>query len=74
MNEAGIALNKSLGTEFDLVANFTMTKAISIEGGYSAMLSTSTLASTPVKNVLNADEFSSWAYLMISIKPEFVFK
>ena len=73
-NEVGAELDKALGTEIDFVFNYAMTKVISIEGGYSAMFSTSTLTSPKVKNVRNADTSSNWAYLMISIKPEFVFK
>lgn len=74
MSETGTPMDKALGTEVDLVLNYAMTKVITIEGGYSSMFSTSTLTSAKVKNVKNADTFSSWAYLMISIKPEFVFK
>ena len=70
----GTTMDKALGTELDFVASYALTKAINIEGGYSTMFSTSTLASAKVKNVRNAAETSSWAYLMISIKPEFVFK
>ena len=73
-NEVGAELDKALGTEVDFVANYGLTKIINIEGGFSSMFSTSTLVSTKVKNVKNADTFSSWAYLMISIKPEFNFK
>jgi hypothetical protein len=58
-----------------LLANYAMTKAINIEGGFSMMLSTPTLASAKVKNVKRAAETATWAYLMISIKPsEFVIK
>jgi hypothetical protein len=71
----GTELDKSLGTEFDLLANYAMTKAINIEGGFSMMLSTPTMASAKVKNVKRAAETSTWAYLMISIKPsEFIVK
>jgi hypothetical protein len=44
---------------------------INVEGGFSAMFSTSTMASAKVKNVAAAEDVSTWAYLMISIKPEF---
>jgi len=74
LNEVGTELDKALGTEFDFVFNYGLTKVINIEGGYSTMFSTSTLTSAKVKNVKNADSFSSWAYLMISIKPEFILK
>jgi Alginate export len=65
----GTEMSKSLGTELDLVLNYAVTKAINIEGGYSMMFSTPTMASPKVKNVKRAAETSSWAYLMISIKP-----
>jgi len=68
-NNDGLEMNKGLGTEVDFVVNFSLTKAINLEGGYSAMFSTETMASQKVKNVKNADDVSTWAYLMISIKP-----
>ena len=71
----GTVLTKALGTELDFVANYAFTKAITVEGGYSAMFSTSTMASAKVKNVNRAASTSTWAYLMISIKPaEFLVK
>lgn len=68
-NDDGNKMDKKLGTEIDFVFVFNMTKAITIEGGYSAMMSTETMASKKVKNVGNAADFSDWAYLMIGIKP-----
>jgi hypothetical protein len=73
-DETGTQLAKGLGTEMDFVLNYALTKVINMEGGYSAMFSTSTLVSANVKNVKNAEKVSTWAYLMISIKPEFIFK
>jgi hypothetical protein len=71
----GTEMDKALGTELDLLANYSMTKAINMEGGFSLMMSTPTMASAKVKNVNRAAETSTWAYLMISIKPsEFVVK
>jgi hypothetical protein len=72
--EAGVVLEKTLGQELDFVFNYALTKVVNIEGGYSTMFSTATLASSKVKNVRNADTTSQWAYLMISIKPEFSIK
>ena len=40
------------------------------EGGYSFMSSTATMTSAKVKNVKNASDFSQWAYVMLSIRPE----
>ena len=72
--ETGKSLSKSLGTELDFVVNYSLTKIINIEGGYSTMFSTDTMTSSKVKNVKGADKQSNWAYLMISIKPEYVIK
>ena len=71
-SETGSNLKKTLGTEVDLILNYSMTKVINIEGGFSAMFATSTLPSSKVKNVTNAADVSTWTYLMISIKPEFL--
>jgi len=68
----GTILEKALGTEVDLVLTYNMTKSISIEGGYAAMFSTPTMSSDKVKNIKNAKDFSTWAYVMISVKPEFI--
>jgi hypothetical protein len=73
-DESGALLEKNLGQEVDLVFSYAMTKTINVEGGYSAMLATKTLTSQQVKNVTNADNASTWAYLMISIKPELLIK
>jgi len=73
-DESGIALEKTLGQELDFTFNYALTKVVNIEGGYSTMFSTKTLTSAKVKNVANADNSSNWAYLMISIKPEFLIK
>ena len=73
-NESGTLLSKGLGTELDFVFNYGLTKQITIEGGYSAMFATPTMAATKVKNIRNSDIFSSWAYVMISIKPELLLK
>jgi hypothetical protein len=70
----GNAMSKALGTEIDLVLTYNMTKIISIEGGYSTMFATKTLSSVNVKNVKNAEDRANWAYLMVSIKPDFSVK
>jgi hypothetical protein len=68
-NANGDMLDKKLGAEIDFVFIYNMTKAVTIEGGYSTMLATGTMASAKVKNVPRAATFSDWAYLMIGIKP-----
>jgi hypothetical protein len=72
--EGGVQYEKFLGTEFDFVLNYGLSKIINIEAGYSQLYASDTMSSPKVKNVKNASDFNDWAYLMISIKPEFTFK
>lgn len=66
--------NPYLGTEFDFIARYNLTKLINFELGYSIVNATSTMASPQVKNVVNPEKFAQWAYLMINIKPNFLAK
>ncbi len=66
-------LKRNFGTEADLTANYALTRMISFEAGYGHFFSTASLASVNVKNVPNARSQNNWAYLMITIKPEWVF-
>ncbi|MES2731534.1 MAG: alginate export family protein [Bacteroidota bacterium] len=70
----GVEVNQHLGTELDLIFNYSMTKAISIEGGYCTFFGTPTLADPMVKNIPNASLQANWAYLMITLKPDFLAK
>src|SRR5690606_30399895 len=70
--EGGEKLSKSLGTEVDIVLNYALTKVVLVEGGFSAMFSTETMLSAGVKNNQRAKDVSTWAYLMITIKPDFL--
>jgi hypothetical protein len=74
LNESNVAMDKKLGQEFDLIFNYTMTKMITMEGGYCAFFGSDTLSSAKVKNVKNADRSANWAYVMVSIKPEIFIK
>jgi hypothetical protein len=65
---------KNLGQEIDLVGSYALTKQIGFEGGYSHYFVTSLLTSPQIKNVTNAKSSANWAYVMINIKPEFLFK
>jgi hypothetical protein len=68
------SLDKHLGTEADIVANYALSAWIGFEAGYSHFFGTSTLTSVNVKNVPNARNNSNWAYLSINIKPSFLVK
>ncbi|MBE7170205.1 MAG: alginate export family protein [Williamsia sp.] len=65
---------RNLGQEVDLVGNYTLTKQIGFEGGYSRYFSTPLLASAPVKNIPRAKRNANWVYLMIIVKPELLVK
>ncbi|MBL7697759.1 MAG: alginate export family protein [Chitinophagaceae bacterium] len=66
--------NKSFGQEVDIVAVYEITKQIALEGGYSHFFNTALLADPSVKNISNFKTGANWAYIMINIKPEFLFK
>ena len=66
--------SKNLGQEIDFVGSYALNKQISFEAGYAGYFVTSLLTSPAVKNVPNAKSYANWAYLMINIRPEFIFK
>lgn len=70
----GASLDRNFGSELDLILTYNMTKAITVEGGYCTFFATPTLASPAVKNVPNADLQANWAYVMVTIKPDFLAK
>ncbi|UEG50110.1 alginate export family protein [Ferruginibacter lapsinanis] len=70
--------NKDLGWELDLLANYTLNKFTTLEFGYSNMFANKTqMKAAMAANYPNAattyNSTGSWAYLMISIKPDFFF-
>ncbi len=65
---------KNFGQEIDITGSYTLTKQIGIEAGYAHFFATPLLTSPAVKNVPNAQSNNNWAYVMINIKPDFLFK
>lgn len=65
---------KNFGQELDVTGNYSITKQIGIEGGYAHFFATPLLTSPSIKNVRNAKNNANWAYVMISIRPEIIFK
>ncbi len=57
-----------------MVASYSLTKQINFEAGYGHFWATALLASPTVKNIANAKPCANWAYVMINIKPDFLFK
>lgn len=65
---------RNLGQEIDLTGNYAFTKQVAFEAGVARYFTTPLLASAPVKNVTNVKPQANWAYLMITVKPEFLLK
>ncbi len=70
----GNAIKKYLGSEFDLLSNYSLNKITTLEYGFSIMAATKSMEYA--KGIaLNAAKLTGiWSYLMIIIKPEFLFK
>ncbi|MBL7744649.1 MAG: alginate export family protein [Chitinophagaceae bacterium] len=70
----GNAVDKYLGSEFDLLAMYSLNKFTTVEWGFSLMTASKSMeyakAITPGTSKLTA----TWSYLMINIRPEFLFK
>jgi hypothetical protein len=73
-NGAGGTQDSYLGTELDLKMSYNFTKMINVEAGYSYMKATNSMASAQVKNVTNANLSPQWAYVALTIKPNFLAK
>lgn len=65
---------RSFGQELDIAGIYNLTKQISFEAGYSHFWSTPLLASPAAKNISDARSDANWAYVMINIRPELLFK
>jgi hypothetical protein len=70
----GSRIDKYLGSEFDLVANYSLNKITSVEWGCSLMAASNSMeyakGITPGTSRLTG----TWSYVMLNIKPEFLFK
>ncbi|MBN2699245.1 MAG: hypothetical protein JXR52_10515 [Bacteroidales bacterium] len=65
-------LSRELGHEVDLTFQWKMTKEATLQAGYSFFLTAPTLEA--VKGVTNSPlKFPQFAYLMLTVKPEFSF-
>jgi hypothetical protein len=71
---SGNAINKYLGSEFDLLTTYSLNRLTTLEWGFSVMAATKSMeyakAITPGTTQLTG----TWSYLMINIRPEFLFK
>lgn len=60
------------GQEIDVVGNYTFTQLINFEAGFGHFFATDALAFS--KNIANSRRGANWAYVMVNIRPEFLFK
>jgi hypothetical protein len=63
-----------LGSEFDLVTNYALNKVTTLEYGFSVMAATKSMEYAKNITPNTAKLTGTWTYLMITIKPEFLFK
>ncbi len=71
---SGNAINKYLGSEFDLVTNYSINKITDLEYGFSLMAAGKSMEYAKNITPNTANLTGLWSYLMITIKPEFLFK
>ncbi|GAA4413242.1 hypothetical protein GCM10023187_41330 [Nibrella viscosa] len=70
---AGAKLDAKLGVEYDFVATYNLNKFTALEFGYALMNGTNTLEYTKQGTMNQKDKIGSWAYLMINIRPDFLY-
>jgi hypothetical protein len=69
-NAKGEKLSLHFGNELDIITTYNLTKSIAFQAGYCMFLPTKSLAE--VKEVKDPQKMPSWAYLMITLKPDFL--
>ena len=70
----GQAIDKYLGSEIDVVTNYALNKITTVELGFSVMAATKSMEYAKGIAPHSAKLTGTWSYLMISVKPEFLFK
>lgn len=66
-------IKNNLGTEIDLVANYTLNKFTVLEAGYSIMNASNSMEYVKKGTVGQTDHTPQWAYLSINIRPDFLY-
>lgn len=61
---------KNIGQELDLTANYIVSPAFTLQGGWSGYFSTYQMK--VLKKVTGDNHFPNWAYLMLTFKPKFL--
>lgn len=68
------AIKTYLGSEIDLVADYSLNKITSVQCGFSVMNATHSMEYAKNLAPGSAKLTGYWSFLMITIKPEFIFK
>jgi Alginate export len=70
----GHAVKKYLGSEMDIVTDYSLNKITTLEFGFSVMAATKSMEYAKNITPNTANLTGLWNYLMIIVKPEFLFK
>ncbi|HLG40666.1 MAG TPA: hypothetical protein VI461_13400, partial [Chitinophagaceae bacterium] len=70
----GNAVDKYLGSEFDFTLNYDLNKFASLEWGFAVMAASETMQYAKGITPGTANLTGTWSYLMINIRPSFLFK
>ena len=71
---SGQAIKKYLGSEVDLVTTYALNKITTFEYGFSVMAASRGMEYAKGITPNSANLTGYWSYLIIAIKPEFIFK
>ncbi|MBK5272154.1 MAG: hypothetical protein JJE22_14185, partial [Bacteroidia bacterium] len=71
---SGKAIDKYLGSEFDLLTTYSLNKFTTIEWGFSVMAAAKSMEYAKGITPGSANPTGTWSYLMINIRPDFLFK
>ncbi|MEO5891477.1 MAG: alginate export family protein [Ferruginibacter sp.] len=70
----GHSIKKYLGSEFDLITTYSLNKITTLEYGFSIMAANKSMEYAKNLKPNSAKLTGYWSYLMLTIKPAFVFK
>lgn len=71
---SGNAVDKYLGSEVDLVTSYALNNVVSLEWGFSVMAASESMQYAKGVTPGTANLTGTWSYLMINIRPSFLFK
>lgn len=71
---SGNKIDKYLGSEFDFVTSYMLSKCVNLEWGFSVMAASRSMEYAKTITPGSASLTGTWSYLMINIRPEFLIK